>query len=154
MKKLCVLLYAIGLISISAYGLSNNSYYVQLLMNTSGLYMLARITLVLCLVVYAFVPKVRLYSTRFVCGFGGVALLALGAISVWSPTLLGHSSGYALLGDSLSLIEGGILAIILSAELSARRSRVIATSLQSLKNTIHHAAQKRTYASLKHAATL
>lgn len=86
----------------------------------------ARIVLVAVLVAYSFVPSLRLYATQVLLGFGGIIMLSLGMASVASPTLLGQTNTYILLGDSLTLIEAGILAIVLSAELSAQRSRFMA----------------------------
>lgn len=126
MKKLSVLLFSIGLLGISFYGLSNNSYYIQLLMNLSTPLIYARIALVAVLLAYAFIPSVRLYVIKVMLAIGGILLLSLGLTTACSPMLLSHASSYTLIGDSLTLIEGGILAVVLSAELSARRSRYMA----------------------------
>src|SRR5476649_794284 len=115
MKKLGVILYGIGLLGISLYGLLNHAYYIQLFLNLSSPYMLIRTMLVMVLVAYNFVPQLRLYVTRALLSIGGIMLMALGLVSLGSPTLLGHGNSYILLGDSLTLLEGGILAIVLSA---------------------------------------
>ena len=62
--------------------------------------------------------------------------MALGLISLVSPTLLGHGNSYILFGDSLTLIEGGILAIVLSAELSVRRSRFMTGGFLYIKSLV------------------
>jgi hypothetical protein len=54
---------------------------------------------------------------------GGFLLLSLGIFTILSPGLLGHLNNWVLLGDSITLLEVGILAIVLSAELPARRTR-------------------------------
>ncbi len=128
LKKVSVLLFTVGLLGISFYGMSNNSYYVQILMNLSTLFIYIRIAIVAILLTYVFVPSIRLYTTRTLLSISGILLVSLGVISLASPSLLGYTSPYILLGDTLTLIEAGIFAIILSAELSAQRSRFIARS--------------------------
>lgn len=123
MKKCNVLLFSAALLGLSLYGLLTGSYYVQLLINTSAPVMYARIALIVVLLAYVFVPSFRLLSTKALVNIGGMLLVALGLLSVCSPTLLGFTNTYIELGDTLTLIEGGILAIILSAELPTRRGR-------------------------------
>ena len=149
MKKLGVLLYGIGLLGISLYGLSNNSYYIQIFINLSKPYMLVRSLLIMVLAAYTFVPQLRLYVTRALLSIGGIMLMALGLISLASPTLLGHGNSYILLGDSLTLIEGGILAIVLSAELSARRSRFMARSFLYIKSQLATRPRELTHSPLQ-----
>jgi hypothetical protein len=100
------------------------------------------------LAAYAFVPQVRLYATRNLLSVGGTILLSLGVISVSSPTLLGHAGREILVGDTLTLIEGGILAIILSAELPARQSRLLAKSYLYIKSQLATRPRKLTYSPL------
>ncbi len=136
MKKISVLLFTICLLGVCFYGLSTNSYYVQLLVNLSTPYVYVRIAVVAALVAYAFIPSLRLYVTRALLGFGGGLLLILGLVSLGSPTVLGYASGYTLIGDSLTLIEGGILAIVLSTELSARRSSMLVRSFAYIQSLV------------------
>ncbi|HEY4964113.1 MAG TPA: hypothetical protein VIH90_05450 [Candidatus Saccharimonadales bacterium] len=136
MKKICVLLYGISLLSISLYGLSNHSYYVRILINLGGSYMVVRIALVMALVFYAFIPWLRIYFTRSLLGICGVTLLALGIFTTLSPSLLGHLNAWVLPGDDLALIEAGILAIVLSADLSARRTRLMAAGYDYLQSLL------------------
>lgn len=124
MKKFIVLLFSSILLGLSLYGLSSNSFYVQILIDLDTSFIYARLALVALFLMYTFVPWLRLYVTKALLGIGGILLLSLGLISFGSPTVLGHSN--MLIGDTLTLIEGGILAVVLSAELSARRSRFIA----------------------------
>ena len=126
MNKLCVLLYAIAVFGLSYYGLSSHSYYVQLLINLDRPYMFVRATLIIALTVYAFIPWLRISVTKALLGIGGVALLSLGLTAICSPSLLGHLNTWMLPGDSIMLIEGGILAVVLSAELPARRTKFMA----------------------------
>jgi hypothetical protein len=145
MKKLVVLLFGLSLLGFSLVGMSDNSYYIQLFLNLSKPYVLVRAALVMVLAAYAFVPQVRLHATRNLLSIGGTILLSLGIISVSSPTLLGHAGREILVGDTLTLIEGGILAIILSAELPARRSRLMAKSYLYIKSQLAARPRKLTY---------
>lgn len=148
MKKLVVLLFGVCLLGLSLIGMSDNSYYIQLFMNLSKPYIFVRAMLVMALAVYAFVPQVRVYATRNLLSVGGTILLALGVLTVSSPTLLGHAGREILVGDTLTLIEGGILAIILSAELPARKSRFLATSYLYIKLFLATRPRKLTYSPL------
>lgn len=145
MKKINVLLFGISILGFSFYGLSTSSFYVQILMNTSVPFTYARIALVAALLTYVFVPSLRLYTTKALVSATGISMLLIGLISVGSPSLLGHANTYILIGDSLILIEAGILAVVLSAELSARRTQFTmkafnytqALFTDSLKNVAH-----------------
>lgn len=148
MKKLIVLFFGLSLLGFSLIGVSDNSYYIQLFMNLSKPYIFIRAALVMALAAYAFVPQVRVYATRNLLSVGGTVLLALGVITVSSPTLLGHAGGEILVGDTLTLIEGGILAIILSAELPARQSRFMAKSYLYIKSQLAARPRKLTYSPL------
>lgn len=148
MKKLVVLIFGICLLGFSLIGVSDNSYYTQLFLNLSKPYILVRAALVIVLAAYAFVPQVRLYATRNLLSIGGTILLSLGVISVSSPTLLGHAGREILVGDTLTLIEGGILAIILSAELPARQSRFLARGYLYIKSQLAARPRKLTYSPL------
>lgn len=134
MKKFNVLLFGISILAISFYGLSTNSYYIQVFMNLSEPFMYARSALVAVLLLYVFVPSFRLYTTKNLVGASGVLMLCLGLTSVASPTLLGYTDAYMLLGDSLILIEAGLLAIVLSAELSAQRSQFIMSAFAYIQS--------------------
>lgn len=136
MKKFGVLLFGISLLGISYYGLSNDSYFIHLLMNLDEPYMYARLGLVTALLAYAFIPQLRLDTTKSMLGGGGVMLLLLGVLSLYSPTMFGNAYSYVLIGDMLTLIEGGILAIVLSAELPARKTTFIARGLIYVQLTL------------------
>lgn len=146
MKKFSILLFSSCLLGFSFYGLSSNSYYVQILMNTSVLFIYARLALVAVLLLYVFVPSLRLYTARAMLRLGGIFLLSLGLMSIGSPSLLGHAPTYVLLGDSLTLIEGGILSIVLSVELSAQRSRFISRSFGYVLSLFTTPRKKLAYA--------
>lgn len=145
MKKFAVLFFSISLIGLSYYGLHSNIYYIQMLMNLGEPYMFSRTALIMALAAYAFIPGVRLHSTKALLGFGGMALLSLGLVSVCSPTLLGQTNNYVLIGDAISLIEGGILAIILSAELPARKTIFMATSFYFIQSLFASKLKLQTY---------
>lgn len=136
MKQFTVLLFCICILALSFYGSTTNSFYVQILMNISTLFIYARIALVAVLLLYVFVPSIRTYTTRSLVSAGGILMLLTGIISIGSPSLLGYTSNYILLGDSLTLIEAGILAITLSAELSARSSQFIVNGYNNILSVL------------------
>jgi hypothetical protein len=123
MKKFNVLIFSAGLLGFSFYGLYSNSYWVHLLINLNTSFIYARIGLVTVLLAYVFIPSLRLYTSRTLLCISGILLITLGVISLCLPYLLSHNNTYVLLGDSFTLVEAGILSIVLSAELSAQRSR-------------------------------
>ena len=145
MKKLCVLLYSIALLSVSLYGLSSHSYYVQILINLGKPYMVVRIALVIVLVFYAFIPWLRLYVVKTLLGISGMMLLSLGLFTIFSPNMLGHLNTWMRPGDDLTLIEAGILAVVLSAELSARRTRFMARSYAYVQSLFATQPRKLVY---------
>ena len=147
MKKISVLLYSLSLMGISFYGFSSHSYYVQLFINLGRPYLFVRTAFALALTIYAFIPWLRVYVTKALFGLGGLVLLSLGLVSVYSPNLLGHINGWMLLGDDLMLIEGGILAIVLSAELSIRRTELLTSSLINMRLLMATRSRKLTYSS-------
>lgn len=153
-KKIFVIIFGICLLGISYYGLSNNIYYIQIFMNLEQPYMYFRVAFVFILMGYAFMSWLRIYITRALLGISGFILLILGWLSVFSPTLLGRVQDYMLLGDSLALIEGGILSIVLSAELSARPSRFIARSYLYFKLFLTDQSRKFTYSPVLMTKTL
>lgn len=145
MKKFVVLLFSIALISLVLYGLSNNSSYVQVFIDLSMPLIYGRLALIAILLAYTFVPSLRLYATKALLGIGGILLLLLGLLGFGSPTLLGYGSFYMLIGDSLTLIEGGILAVVLSAELSARKSTFMARGFIYIRTLFASKPRKLAY---------
>ena len=125
MKKINVLLFCIIILGFSLFGLSTNSHYTHMLIDISVPFIYARIAIVAALLTYVFVPSLRLYMTRALVSAGGILMLSTGLISLGSPSLLGYTNTYILLGDSLTLIEAGILAIVISTELSVQKSQFI-----------------------------
>lgn len=145
MNKFSVLLFSIGLLFLSFYGLYSNSYYVQVFINLDMPYIYARLGLIAILLAYTFVPSLRLYITRALLGIAGISFLALGLISFGSPTILGYSNNYILIGDALTLIEAGILSLILSADLSVRRSKFVAKSFVYVRSPFVSHSSKLIY---------
>lgn len=130
-----VMLFAAALLGFSFYGLLSDSSPVQLLINLDMLTIYARIILVVILLTYLFVPALRTYTARTLLYASGISMIILGASSIISSTLMAYTTTHILLLDSLLLVEAGILSIILSADLSAKRSRMVANSfcyIQSL----------------------
>src|SRR4051812_16508641 len=106
MKKFGILLFGTALLGTSLYGLFTQSYYVELLINLTTPFVIARIVLVLVLVLYVSVPGVRHHIVKILLGLAGMAMLALGLTAMYSPTIVGHEASYIPLGDVLTLIEG------------------------------------------------
>jgi hypothetical protein len=150
MKRTSVLLFSICLLGISLYGLSNDTFYVSFLINLGTLSAYLRIGLVAALVAYAFVPSVRLYLAKVLLGIGGIIMLSLGIICIGSPSLFGQFNSYMLIGDALTLIEGGILATVLSIELESRKSKLMIWSFAHLQLLFATRTRKLTYFSPLH----
>lgn len=145
MKKLLVAFYSIFLLGLSFYGLYSNQYYLEIFMNLSQPFMIARVLLVVVLLAYAFVPQVRLYATRNLLASLGLILLVTGVFTTYSPSILGQTTRAIFLGDTFAMIEGGILAALLSAELPARRTRYLASSFQTMQRLLHVGQRKPAY---------
>lgn len=107
--------------------------------------MYVRSALVVILLAYTFVPWLRIHVTKALLSLGGVVLLSLGLTSIVSPNMLGHLNAWMLIGDMITLIEGGILAIVLSMELSARRTDLMARSFMSIRSLIVNRPRKLMY---------
>lgn len=114
-------------------------------MNLSMPLVYARLALIAVLLSYTFVPSLRVSVTQALLGTGGILLLSVGLISVGSPTVLGYSSSYTSIGDSITLIEGGILAFVLSVELSARRTKFMARSFAYIHSLFVTQPKKLSY---------
>lgn len=133
MKRIDVLLFCLLMLGFSFYGLLTNSHYAQVFINISAPFMLARICIALSLLAYVFVPRLRTQTTRILAAISGALLLSLGLASIASPTLLGHLHTQILLGDSVTLFETGIFAIILSLEATTHSSRFIVKAFKYVK---------------------
>ncbi len=137
MKRFGVIIYSISLFSLSKYGLSSHSYYVQMLINLSRSYDFYRLVIIAFLVSYAFIPQLRIAFTKFLLGTSGLGILSLGIASLISPNLFGHINNFLLIGDSLYLIEGGILAVVLSAELPYKKYHLRKTIFGSIYSNVY-----------------
>lgn len=129
MKKLFVVLFSGILIGISFFNLSKNLFFLPVLMNMSKPYVIMRTVLVAILVCYAFVPRLRLHLSKSLLNTMGLLLITLGIVTIISPGLMGHLNDWVLLGDSIIAIEGGIIAIVLSAELPYKIPRFLIGAL-------------------------
>lgn len=138
MKKLkfWTTLYSASAIGISLYGIMRPSYYMNLLVNPGTPYLLLRISVVLALLAYAFLPRIRTTLTKPVLQTLGVAILSLGVLMVMSPNLYGYLGYYSSIGDMVILLEGGILALLLGIELPARRSLFVTNNYTHMKSLI------------------
>lgn len=135
MKKFNVSIFSSFCISFSIYNMLNPSYYLQLIISSSGLYTLARIVVSVLLLAYTFLPEVRTYHTRLVMKGMGTALLLFGVATYISPTFFG-TMGYIPVVDTLIFIEGGILATLLGMEMPVGKSRWVMAKSRRLLATL------------------
>ena len=147
MKSASILLFSICLLGVTFYSLSNGSYYLPPLINLGILFVFLRLALVTILVMYGFVPSLRFYFAKVLLGISGIIMLPLGIICIGSPSLFGQFNSYMLIGDALVLVEGGILAIVLSAELYSRESKFMVWSFAYLQLLFATRTRKLAYLS-------
>lgn len=84
-----------------------------------------RIILVTILLIYTFISLSRSHFMRISLFIGGLGLVSLGFVSIYSPGLFGYLNNWILIGDSLTLVEIGIISIILSSELTSRKTEYL-----------------------------
>ena len=133
MKKLVVIVFCTALLGFSYFGLDHRLYFAPTLINLSEPFLRLRIIVVATLVSYTFFSWIRLHLFKVLLFISGLSFISFGLVSIYSPGLFGHLNNWILLGDSLTAIEVGIIAIVLSSELSDRRSKYLAEIYYSLK---------------------
>lgn len=117
MKKLFVALFSLAVISVTAYGLTYPNFWLEQLLSLKEAFIYARIFLVLILVSYMFLPATRTSAVRNILQLSGMVALLFGITSLFSPLFFGYFEQYIPMGDVLIFIEGGILSLVLAAEL-------------------------------------
>lgn len=118
--KLAVSAFTASVIAVSTYGMLQPSYDLSLFLDLGTAFTRLRIMLALILLLYVWVPLVRIRITQFGMLFGGALCLAAGVTAIFSPMLLGAFSHYTALGDVIIAIEGGVLAILSGLELKVQ----------------------------------
>lgn len=120
--KLATLAFALSISAISIYGIFQPTYELGLFLGLNPHFAQARLMIAAILISYAFIPAIRLKVSQLSLLFCGLIFLGIGVISMISPGMLGDFSRYMVIGDLVILIESGVLAILLSAELPVRKS--------------------------------
>lgn len=125
MRKFNISVFAGFSLGLTLYAMASPGYYTELLISSSGLYLLLRVVIAAFMLAYVFLPQVRTYYSQTLLGTVGAAMLLFGFATFISPTFFGRLTTYIPIVDTLLLIEGGILAMLMSLELPAHRSQLI-----------------------------
>lgn len=132
MNKAHVLLFGTVSVNLTLYSMLEPGYYIDLLISSDKSFVLIRILATVFMALYVFRPQIRTYFTRSIMRSLGLALMLLGVMTFLSPTFFGQFPTYIPIGDTLLFIEGGILATLLSLELSVQGSTPKGKYLQYL----------------------
>lgn len=125
MKKFCILLFSLMTISASLYAAWRPSYLLHLLFDLSEpLFMVGRLSIAVLVLLYAFTPEIRTASMRLLMSFMGIGLLAISLGAFVSPTFFGYFRDYIPIGDVFIALEGGVLALLLAAEMPISKPRL------------------------------
>lgn len=125
MTKFWVAIFSALVLPLSIYASGNQSYYLNLFVETDIAFTFVRIILAITLLSYAFLPAIRNAFSKELLGGLGLVLLGLSAVSMVSPTLFGYFSDYSAIGETFIFFEAGILARLLSHELPINQTRAI-----------------------------
>jgi uncharacterized membrane protein len=120
MHQAHVLFFSIVTINLTLISVFEPGYYIGLLLSPQKGLLLMRLVVAFALLAYAFRQTIRTRFTQHAMRSFGVSLLILGAMTLFSPTFFGQFTSYLPIGETLLLIEGGILAFLLSLELSVQ----------------------------------
>lgn len=120
MKKINVSLFSVFCLILTLYSLSWPSYYQELLISSSPGLLALRTIICASMLGYVFKPEVRTYFAKTLMRAGGMTLLLFGLTTFVYPGLFGTSATYVPIADSFILLEGGVLALLLSLELPAQ----------------------------------
>lgn len=129
MYRTVVTLYSTAVLGASWYGIENPSYYVGILLKESPNFLLARIFIVLSLLAYVYIAGLSCNTVRNLLAIAGFVIFGLALVTFFSPTFFGHFSFYVPIGDVFIAIEGGILAMIVSAEIPSYKTHFFKTQL-------------------------
>lgn len=129
MKKFSVLSFSFIVTALTAYGLVFPNYLLQELMSFSEPFILARLGLLLILLMYVFFSKIRLKGMRYLLFLASLTALSFGVSTLVSPMLFGKFNDYVPIGDVFIFIEGGIIGLLMAAELPVIESQTISPQL-------------------------
>jgi hypothetical protein len=113
--NIAVISFLVLVVSIVSVG--SQSYYLQLLVDTSPAYAALRGMMVLCLLTYLLRPDLRTNVARYSLAGLGLALFATSSLALVSPTLLGWLPIYYPIGDAILFLELGVWMMVASYEL-------------------------------------
>lgn len=137
MKKINVVLLSTFCLGLTFYGILSASYYQQFIVSSSNGLILLRFVICASLLLYVLRPQVRTYFAQKLMGAGGWTLLLFSIATFVSPGLFGHSVSYVPIADTFIMVEGAILALLLSLELPAQEPAVkTQKSLQYFTNLL------------------
>lgn len=122
MKKLNVALFSTFCLSLTFYSLLWPSYYQELFISSASGLLILRTMICAFILSYVFRPRIRTYFAKTLMRAGGITLILFGLATFISPGLFGVSVAYVPIADTFILLEGGILALLLSMELPAHKS--------------------------------
>lgn len=118
-RKFSAILFSSFSLGLTAYGILQPGYYIDLLISSDISYLLIRAFVSALLLSYLLFPQVRTHLVRNIMTAMGACFLAIGLVSCFSPTVFGNLVGYITLGDTVIFVEGGVLSLLASLELSA-----------------------------------
>lgn len=119
MTKFNISIVSFLVLIVSIISVGSQSYYLQLLVDTSPAYAALRGMMVLCLLTYLMRPDLRTTVARYALAGLGISLLAGGALALISPTLFGYLPAYYPIGDAILFLELGMWMLVASYELPA-----------------------------------
>lgn len=130
MKKVNVVLFSLFCLSLTFYSLSWPSYYQELLVSSTPGLLILRTIVCASMLAYVFRPQTRTYFAKTLMRAGGMTLLLFGLATFIYPGLFGTSVAYVPIADTFILLEGGILALLLSLELPAHEPLTTSRNLR------------------------
>ncbi len=122
MKKFWVLSFSLAVMGATAYGLARPSFEMQNLLEFSDSFVMVRILMVLLLVSYVFIERVRVSGSRMLMTVFSLSMIGVGIAAIVSPTLFGYFNNYLPIGDTVIFLEGGIIGALLAFELPLHQS--------------------------------
>lgn len=129
MTKTCIATFSGFVVALSVYAAQNPTGYINAFIETNPVYISLRIAIIAGLMAYAFIPSVRTFFARGFMATAGLALMAFGLATIFSPTLFGYLTNYYSIGDSIIFLESGILARLIGIELPAHKPMSLENSI-------------------------
>ncbi len=123
MTKLAVFTNSFMVIGVSALSIHSDSYYLQVLFNTTLPYAVLRTVLICAILAYCLNPSLRTMSMRKLLGFTGVLLFIGSIVTFVSPTLFGSSPVFYPIGDTFLFSQMGLWATVVAYEMPVTKAR-------------------------------